>query len=110
MAGKLVNVTGRRNHSGYFYIGRKHSGMHFGNPFTHLPGVPNTIRVATRDHACDNFDAWIDGKAFAAVEPERRKWILDHLYLLENQDLGCFCYPKRCHGTSYFRLLNERRK
>ncbi len=91
------------------YIGRKKQGMHFGNPFSHLDGVPNTIKVKTRDEAVNCFKLWITGHGFRNVEPDRREWILANLEKLRGKRLGCFCSPLLCHGNIYAELLNDER-
>jgi hypothetical protein len=81
------------------YIGRLPSGMHWGNPFSHLYSTNvATIKVKTRDEAIECFRQWISGTAFQSVEPERRAWILANLKDLKGKTLGCFCSPKSCHG------------
>ncbi len=33
--------------------------------------------------------------------------IMNNLHLLKGNDLGCWCYPKPCHGLNYFRLNGD---
>ncbi len=77
---------------GGIYIGRMNSKFHYGNPFSHLES-PNlaSIKVASREIAVDCYDMWLSGRNFNEVELERRLWILDHLHLLKDQILECFC-------------------
>ncbi len=105
----IINI--RESHGRpYFYIGRKTDGsMHYGNPFSHLPSSAATVHVASRDEACDRHLSWLRKQTDLDVEPERRDWILDNLYLMRGRDLGCYCYPLRCHGTNYLLLLSESR-
>ena len=81
------------------YVGRKSSGMHYGNPFSHLWGTQAAIVVGSRDEAIDAYRAWLAGEAYVDLEPERRKWILEHLPELKLKVLGCHCYPKTCHAS-----------
>ena len=88
-------------------IMRSRSTNHFGNPFSHKPGLAK-VRVATVEEAVARFEAWLDGKADQDVEPERRKWILDNLWMLKDMRLKCCCKtmlnPTRiCHGDVYVR-------
>jgi hypothetical protein len=81
------------------FIGR---GSVYGNPFTHLPlgSTKASVQVFTRDESVDYYERWLDGDPeFAAVDPKRREDILRCIPLLHEDDvLGCFCHPERCHG------------
>ena len=92
------------------YIGRSSIEpiKNFGNPFSHIENSFATVIVKTRDEAIDNFEEWIRGNNFHDVEPEKRKWILKHLKDLVGKDLVCWCFPNRCHGEIYIKLLKER--
>jgi len=99
---KILNIHVSGWVPGAIYIGRKKkSGEHFGNPF-------EIGKDGTRDEVCDMFEAWLAGKAFKRVEPERRQWILDNLSMLANKKLLCFCAPLRCHGETLRRLAKEK--
>lgn len=79
------------------YIGR---GSKWGNPFSHLDNSKALYKVATRNEAIEQYEKWIrfgDGK-----------YLLDDLYELENKILGCYCYPKKCHGEVLLKLLKEK--
>lgn len=105
MTTTVVNV---KVESCTYYCGRdKHNEMHFGNPFSHIPNIPNTILVNTREDACDRHNTWVRGLSDFDVEPERRIWIIQNLEVLRNNKLGCFCKPKRCHCDNYVILLAE---
>lgn len=70
------------------YIGR---GSKWGNPFRQLDWSKEE-----RDRVLDEYEKWF--------------WTTDlpsQLYELKGQRLGCFCYPKRCHGDFLARLVNE---
>src|SRR5690606_18957594 len=79
------------------YIGRKNSGMHYGNPASHKKDSLAKVIVSTVEDAVKWFEDWLDGK-YPDIEPERRKWILENLWQLEDNDLYCFCKPGPCHG------------
>ncbi len=91
------------------YIGRNpmNPHRHFGNPFSHLVFSYASIKVDTRDEAIECFRQWIRGEAYQDIEPKRRQWILDHLELLRDKDLVCWCSPLPCHGEIYLEMLNE---
>lgn len=83
------------------YIGRKHKiPHHYGNPF--IIGVHGD-----REEVITKFRLWLKGVAYTHIEPERRKWILNHLGDLRDKVLGCYCKPERCHGDVYVELLRE---
>jgi len=72
------------------FIGRPGN---WGNPF--ILG-----RDGTRDEVCDKHDLWLDGKIEA---PDGRKppTLEEIKTKLTGKRLGCFCFPKRCHGDNY---------
>jgi hypothetical protein len=95
------------------YIGRdKGKRNHFGNPFTHLNHATlASVRVATREHAIDAYDKWLDGSAHQETEPTRRKWILEQLAAIairgDDLTLLCFCAPQACHGDILARRITD---
>jgi hypothetical protein len=79
----------------YVYVGR---GSKWGNRFTHLNGRTKAqVRVSSRDEACDRY--------------EKEFWMRPELYgslpELFDKDLGCYCYPQRCHGDFLAAKANE---
>lgn len=67
----------------------------WGNPFTHLDGPTKAkFRVATRGAAIDAFEEWV----LESNDPEA-VWIREHAHELRGKRLGCWCEPKRCHGS-----------
>ena len=83
------------------YIGR---GSKWGNPFTHLPlrETRALFKVDSRDDAINAYRTWItkgDGKV-----------LLKDLHELEGKVLGCWCWPKRCHGDVLAKLIEENNK
>ena len=110
----LVNINHRdalkRKPHFDVYIGRRETGMHYGNPFTweNTPSLA-TIKVSSRKDAVQCYDEWLhNAPMFAKVEPERRAWILSHREELRGKTLGCFCVPDLCHGTVLIKLLEEK--
>ena len=77
--------------NGAIYIGR---GSKWGNIFTHLVNIPNTVHVNSRDEAVD--------KHLQKLEQDilDEKISLEELAALHNKDLVCFCAPLRCHGNN----------
>jgi hypothetical protein len=84
------------------YVGRpaKDVPHHYGNPFSNRAGTKAAIVV---DDPVAAFEAWLEGAAFHALEPERRRWILEQLPALAGKVLGCWCVTPEnpdapCHG------------
>lgn len=107
MSTRVVNEKRHRGHA--IYIGRKSSGMHYGNPFSHLPDTLASVRVESRDEAIDMFEKWLKGETHADLEPERREWILSMLPYIKGETLACHCAPKRCHGDVLAKMAEESR-
>lgn len=59
------------------------NGMHFGNPFTHLPNEVQRGRASVLTNnvaeAVEAFRQWLNGEAYQDVEPVRRQWIIDQI-------------------------------
>lgn len=102
---KVLNSRHDRVPADAVFVGRKASGMHFGNPFGHRGGL-TTVVVASRTEAIQAYEAWLRGE-HPEVEPERRQWILGQIPALRGLDLVCFCKPLMCHGDILIRLANE---
>lgn len=98
MKHKLVNIwtTGKYN----IYIGRTNSDFHWGNPFVIGPDC-------TRKESVEKFDKWFMDIDYQWIEPKRRKWMQDNLYILKYKTLGCFCYPLLCHGNILIREIKK---
>jgi len=77
-----------------------------------LPPVENYVRI-------DRFTMWgnpfrigIHGTREEVIEKHRlwvptQKKLMNSLHLLKGKDLGCWCWPKQCHGFTYFELLGQ---
>lgn len=100
MSHPLVGNIYKEGRNGGVYIGRERTGIHhYGNPFTHnKQGTLAQIVTPTREMAIAAFKDWLEGTDWHSVEPERRKWILEHLKDLKGKRLICFCAPQACHG------------
>lgn len=80
------------------YIGRPEK---YGNPF-----VVGTH--GTRAECCDKHIRWLDGliEAPNGETPPTRAEIRQDL---KGKRLGCWCDPKRCHGTYLATIANQRK-
>lgn len=102
MAITIVNVKNGDQFD--VFIGRRRGNKHWGNPFI-------MQRERDRPLVIKDFKRWLNGdKDLEEIEPERRKWIIEHVDELKDKVLGCFCRPKPCHGDVYIELLKERSK
>lgn len=77
------------------YIGRPSK---WGNPFTHLDDIPDTIKVDTREEAILGYQVYLDEHP-ELVEAAKKE--------LKGKVLGCWCKPKPCHGEILARIANE---
>jgi len=104
----MVKTVHCKRESFDIYIGRKNTGMHFGNPFS-FGGKSKISRLDffTREECIDAFREWINGTNYQDIEPERRIWILENMPLLKDKVLGCWCaFPEKCHGDVYAEILD----
>jgi len=78
------------------YIGR---GSKWGNPFTYIKDEPHKAQflVETREEAIEKYREWI----------MTQDNLLKDLHELKGKRLGCFCYPKPCHGDVLVELVNK---
>lgn len=71
------------------YIGRPSK---WGNPFTHKQDGKTLAKyvLGSREEAVEAYREWItNGEG---------KHLMNDLYELADKVLGCWCYPKSCHG------------
>ena len=54
----------------------------------------------TREESLEKFEIYIREK----IKSEPNKYNLNEL---KNKNLGCWCYPEKCHGNVLQKLLNE---
>lgn len=106
----MTRVVNHRMERGDISIMRRPQGMHFGNPFSHMPGTLATVAVASRHDAVVRYESWLAGETDQEVEPERRAWIMECLPALKDVVLECCCKPAECHGDVLVELIdgNER--
>lgn len=80
------------------YIGRPSK---WGNPFTHIQDGKTIAKyvVGSREEAVNSYEEWItngDGKH-----------LMNDINELKDKVLGCWCYPKSCHGDILIKLINK---
>lgn len=91
-------TVGRHTQQGAIYIGR---GSALGNPFV-------IGRDGDRDAVCDAYEIWIDEQ----IERGNTR-VLNMLNKIRTMSktqhviLGCFCAPRRCHGDTIKRILEQ---
>lgn len=92
-------VIGKKWDKGAIYIGR---GSVFGNPWP-------ISAAATRDEVCDKYEDYFhqrlkeDNDFVESVEA-----LVEHVRLSSSPVvLGCFCAPKRCHGETIKRYVEQ---
>lgn len=84
MAPRVVNV----NEENYdVYVGR---GSVWGNPF-------KIGQDGTREEVINKFIDYYNGPSMAALKMRNK------IRILKNKVLGCYCYPKKCHGDFLMR-------
>jgi uracil-DNA glycosylase family 4 len=93
--------------AGSVYIGRRETGMHYGNPATHIKTASAAVHVTGKLQAIEYHEEWLDGK-HPDVEPARRAWVLENLEKLRGKVLFCpgGCEPGTCHGDNYIKRLH----
>jgi len=104
---KVINIHHKQDKE-YEYIGR---GSPLGNKFTHLTDSKynNLVICKDRDEAVDRHYEYFKEKFYerneVIVNEIRRLWSV----IKERGEvkLGCYCYPKRCHGDNIKLLLDE---
>lgn len=88
----------------FTYIGRAAGERgRYGNPFV-------LGKHGNRDEVIAMYDGWLrTGNNYCVPEAteERRQDILSHLKELKDKTLGCYCFPKLCHGWVLVSLLSE---
>lgn len=86
-----------RSDSHYVYIGRGYGSI-WGNEFSWLEGTLAGFKVANRAESIAAHKQWI-------TEGGGRH-LLQHLHLIRNKILVCFCCPKDCHGDTLVELCD----
>jgi hypothetical protein len=93
---KIVNIKSGVSYD--IYIGRPSI---FGNPFTHIKNKETKAEhiVSTRKEAIERY------RHYLLNNPE----LLDKIEQLRGKTLGCWCFPKKCHGDVIIEILNTRK-
>jgi hypothetical protein len=80
------------------YIGRPSK---WGNPFTQIKekNTKAEFIVSTRKKSIEKYREWI------LSQPE----LLNDLYELDDKILGCWCFPKSCHGDILIELIHRQK-
>ncbi len=89
---RIVNIKSKEKYT--LYIGRENKYYNLEKSIFSNPYVIG--KDGNREEVIEKF------RIFA----ENNKEILDNLHLIDNQILGCYCYPEKCHGE----ILIELRK
>lgn len=71
---------------------RPYQTGYFGNPYSHLGGVPPEQQVATREEAVRMYERYAWGRI------DRDERFRRTVKSLKGKSLGCFCSPLPCHG------------
>lgn len=92
-------IVGRVKDKEAEYIGR---GSPLGNPF-------RMNSESERDQVCDMYEAWFKRKVeendTRVMNELRRLWRIHQA--TGTLTLGCYCAPKRCHGLTIKRFLEQ---
>lgn len=92
----MTRVVNLRREAFDEYIGRPKSGdpWRWGNPFSHQGhGI---VQVSSLFDAMLNYAAWLRGEVHVkGLVPPTLEEIRQQL---RGKRLGCFCWPKDCHG------------
>ena len=110
---KILNISNpfKYKSENYVYIGRKKSGMHFGNPFSSKEESLAVVNGLDNKTAVKMFDEWIREENYLEIEPERRKWILEQINngFLDDKILVCYKHGGFCHGEIYKKIVDNRK-
>ena len=86
--GDINLINWAKQNGMYVFIGRSQFDIGWGNPFDEKDG--------TREEACDAHIRYFKDK----------KGLHDKVKDLNGKVLGCYCYPKRCHGDHLAAIAN----
>ena len=74
------------------YIGR---GSDWGNPYSHLPVSAAVYKTETVEEAIECY------RKYLLTRPD----LLSRIHEFQGKRLGCWCYPKQCHGNVLLELI-----
>jgi hypothetical protein len=92
---------------GSIYIGRAGKGS-TGSPLANPFKAVNGNTDAEREKLCDRYQVWFDAKVKEHDDAVYNELV--RIYRLAQRGpitLGCFCYPKRCHGDTIKAFLDK---
>ena len=79
-----------------------HRGYPLGNPF-------KMDSPSQRDEVCDKYEDWVKGKLLQrGAELAQFEELCSIVRGGKDLELVCFCVPKRCHGDTIKRLIEQR--
>ena len=106
---EVFNITHKstqwkRSSERYVYIGRP---TFWGNYFTQHKWIdnPDLIIVGSVEAAVQAHKDWLYGNAYTSFKQRERINVLEELPSLVGKRLGCYCYPKPCHGNTFVQML-----
>ena len=76
----------------------------WGNPFV-IGKDGNRLDVISKYK--EWLDVWIINNKKVVIRGYSNKWVCEHLYLLKDKILACWCKPKSCHGDVLIELINN---
>jgi len=94
----MTTVVNKNKEQYDIYIGR---GSKWGNPFTHIKDRDTKAEfiVNSRKEAIDKYREYI----------LNNDELLKDLPELKDKKLGCYCFPKSCHGDILVELLESKK-
>lgn len=81
----MTKVVHIKNQPYDVYIGRPSK---WGNPYSHKEGTKAEFLVSTRKEAVAKYEEYLIN----------HPTLINDLSELKGKTLGCWCYPKSCHG------------
>ena len=76
----------------------------FGNPF--IMGEDGNRKKVIKEYA-EWLREWVEDGEELTIGDVSNKWIIEHLYLLKDKILGCWCTPLPCHGDIIIKYLED---
>jgi len=78
----------------------------------HINHAPYDIYIGRPSKWENPFKIGVDGTRSEVIKlyeeyVRNNKYLMESLPELEGKILGCWCYPKRCHGEVLIKLLDE---
>jgi hypothetical protein len=95
----MIKIVNKKTYWGPGFIVDRSTFL--GNKWSHMKGTKAEFLVATRDEACDKYDAWLEEELKHDGHATELFNVLCEHYK-ENHELVliCCCAPERCHAES----------